>query len=623
MLPLQSSYTTGQTAVAVAVLIGILAFAAVARARLRYRGLDEPAREHVQAVLGHQVTTDPASERLEQALACSDADAVRDAVRTLVQRAKDADRGGSVRPARAALCEAWRDATDQLPDRTRTLGRLAVLVVLFAPVAASADTLQALLASDPNTDPGTLVDLLTGNGTALLATARDTVALFPFAGLVWALGFTAVILTTEWLFANWWLVAAALGASAVGLWRLDDDLDTGGGPYVPLSERALNLLGTLALIWLLGTAPAVVGRAVGFGGVGSGLGMLAALVASGLIGYRRTRRYLRRVTLVPADEPFDPAALGYRAARSASGVLIVVAVPLVALWAGVAVVSGNFLTLAAAVASADPVVQVGVLLMTVAFGAGLSLLVRDAWPDVRERLLEAAVRRRVRAALWAQGMPIFTGAMIYAGLTQFTSLPVAAGLAILGMVVLRGAASLLTRARYSASLRESATPDRGQDPYIEVWVAEDADGRTQYLGRVSGHDIAHTDWRAFVDRMTDAAVAVAEDGEGKPSLEAEYYTRLVEAGIVDIDEVRVALREEIEKVAFNALRDDDGDRRAVRREWFDAQLDEYPDDIVDDALGWHADRGTIHMTSDTVELRSDPRAVSRTVSRGPQQVTMS
>jgi hypothetical protein len=621
MLPLQSSYTTGQTAISLAVLVGILVAAAVARARLHYRGLDASAREHVQAVVGAKVTTEPASERLEKAVATSDAMVVREHVQALVDRAKAADSGGSVRPTRVVLGEAWADLTDSLPARSRQLGELAVLIIVFSPIAVSADVLQAWLAADPNTSPDALLSLVGSSTGALLGTAQDTLALFPYAGIVWAFAFLLTILGIEWLYAHWWLVALAVATSAVGIWQLDDDLDVGGQPYAPLRERAVGTLGAVGLVWLLGTLPAVAGSTLALDAIGSVVGFLLAFVAGAVIAYRRTRRYLRRLTTVPTDEDEVLPAIGYRLARSASGLLLVVAALLAPLWVAVALVSGNLFAIAGSLLGADPVVQMIVLLGLGGLAAGIGSLIQETWPEVRERLLETAVRSRIRAAIWAQGVPLFAGALLYAGLTEMTSLPVAALLALIVVLGIRWVAGLLATARYAVSLRDRATPDRGQSPFIEVWVAADASGNPQYIGRVSGTELAHTDQDAFVDAVTDAAMQVADDGDVAPSVPAVYHERLTEAGIVDVDEARAALREEVEKVAFDALRDDDGDKRVVRREWFDAQLDEYPEPVVDDALSFHAEQGNIHLTSDTVALRSDPRAVSRTASRGPQQVT--
>lgn len=623
ILPLQAGDPTlAQTFVAFGIIVLLFLGILILQLRADKRNLSRESREHIQAVVGRIYTTDPESERFDgDAVRSGDLDP-RGRVRELVSAAtgETPERPTSITHARIALQRSWRDLTEDVPRRVLVLGRVAVIAAVFGPIAVSAEAIVDALGAEPR--PPSLGATLETAATAVSSTftmAVDVLVLFPFADLLFALGLTLGITAWTWLFERWWLVVAALAAAAVSIWLLADHVPDRERQR-PRRETAAWALGGLVAVFFAGAVPAtVLAPVAGVVGLGGVLDALSLLLAVGVAGYLcllaiRQRRWSLLVS-TPAGESVAWPASAARSIYAVSAWLIAIALPLALAWAVYAVVSGNIVTVAGAIATADPVLQ---SLLVVAIGSlaiGGGRLVSDNWGEIQSALLEAGAWRRARASLWLSGFPFGVALLFYIGLAGVLPLPVAAGLAFALLFVAKWLAGVLNRARYRASLRDS--PERFiTDPVAEVWVVEDAGGETRYVGRVSRPQVvgrnastflAHVDSDAFVDAVSTAVEDLADGDEARPLLADRYATRLMETGETDFEAVETAVRNEARQTIFNALRDDDGRPDVVSREWFDEQVEDIPEEARKEVLQDHTrEFGNIVVTSEAVELRNDP-----------------
>jgi len=222
------STTTGQYTIAAFVTLALLILAVVLYRRSKVLGLDAEnrrAREEARAQrrrtaaaelkLSVDTVADLSSGELRQRLLDlfdTDAEATVTRLPAVVKRIA------------GAVDEAWGDRVGWLPTLARRAIGLASMVVVFGAVAVSGNAVVALLRSDPSTPgPESFVDTVTTGARS----AVDIVGSYPYAGTFWELGYASLIISVQWLYEQWALVAIALVVSAVSIilltHRLDDE----------------------------------------------------------------------------------------------------------------------------------------------------------------------------------------------------------------------------------------------------------------------------------------------------------------------------------------------------------------------------------------------------------------
>lgn len=606
--------TTVQILVAVGVLLALALVAAVFRIRMEWRGMDSNQRANAQAVVGELLGTDPVTDRFGgDGVVAGDIE-VRQRVETLLDRAREGERGhASATPLRVAIAQAWGDVVPDLPTQVVRLGRLAVLVAVFGPLAVSTSVLVRALRYEPG--GLTISEAFAEVADALLAGGDAAVGIagaFPYAGAVWAIGLTIALTLGQWLYAHWYVVLALLvGVAAAVYYLADTDVWDGSGMRVisPIATWTAGL-GGLLVVWGIGAGLAAAGAAMGVPTVGRVAGlMLSAVVAVGLafVAVRSRWRLIRERSLRAAAPTRQ--ALAAVLARATASTLIVVAAPLAVAYVTVAVIGGRGFEVVGALLSADPLIQTGVLLVVGLAGLALAATLRGSGADIRQGLRAAASRLRSRGTLFVSVGPLFAGALLYIGLTAAAPLPVALVVSVVVVVALRVVGRYANRARYAAVLRESE--GRTRDVVVEMWAVADADGRTHYVADVGGTDLAHADRERFVDAVCEVIEIRAGGDRPGPMVERDYYDRLTDHGIADPEEIRDGQREYARTVIENALRDGAGRPRQVSREWFDERVSEVPQEVRAEVLremrGLDADAsiGEVKMTSEVVELRPD------------------
>lgn len=615
VLQYQTPETTPiQVGFAIAVLLAIGLVAAVVRLRMEWAGMDAQQRAHVQQVVGGILGTDPVTQRFDGTAIREGDLPLRNDVERLVARARGGETGqASATPVRVALAQAWRDVRPDLPAQVVRLGRLAILVAVFAPLAVSTQTLVHALQSDPGgmTLGALLTEAVDGMETVGVL-AVDTAGAFPFAGSVWSLALALAITAGQWLYQQWVVVLAALVVVAVGLWWLDET-DVWTRPDIQVVTPWLSWLATLGgllAVWIVGAGIAALGSAAGVARIGNIAGFSIAALFGGWLATLAVRSRIRSVRerARRADGP-SRRALAAIAARSAASTLVVIATPLAVAYAVSAVALGGGAAVVVALLAADPLIQTGVLVGLGAVAVAAGVLFQDARQDILSAARTFASRLKSRGALFVSVGPLLAGLLLYLGLSAAAPLPVALVVSVVAVLALRVVGRYANKARYAAALRES--DPRTRNVFVEMWAVEDADGRIQHVADVGGTRMAHADSERFVDAVCEVVRIRAEGDKPGPMLERNYYERLTDHGIADPESIVAGEREYAREVIDNALRDSAGRPRQVDRDWFEEQVSEIPEEVLEPVLrelrgvDETPPVGDVSVTEETVALRSD------------------
>jgi len=451
------STTTGQYTIAAFVTLALLILAVVLYRRSKVLGLDaenRQAREEARAQrrrtaaaelkLSVDTVADLSSGELRQRLLDlfdTDAEATVTRLPAVVKRIA------------GAVDEAWGDRVGWLPTLARRAIGLASMVVVFGAVAVSGNAVVALLRSDPSTPgPESFVDTVTTGARS----AVDIVGSYPYAGTFWELGYASLIISVQWLYEQWALVAIALVVSAVSIILLTHRLDDEAIPERLVQSPRLAagaILVTILAVWAAGVVPVLLASAIGpvlvfgiavvpllvglsclglafvlqgtkstrllylLGGgftaaslFGASWGAVAglwtsllvagvAVVTIGPIALARLRRGVRQV----AGADARPAAAFLVIHRVLAG-LSVMAGGFVLLYVFAGVENGQWAAVLSAAATAEPEVQLLLGAAVMALVGLTAVALREAWPTVREEIRAAVTQQAVRAKLLGRGI---------------------------------------------------------------------------------------------------------------------------------------------------------------------------------------------------------------------------
>jgi len=259
--------TSGQTALAAIITVLLLVTAVVAYRRSKVLGLsdeEKQVREDVRAQR-RQRTAAELKLSIETVQELTEAELQRRFIalfdttpeETITRLPAAAKRVSS------AVSSAWDQRVGWLPALARRAVGLAGAVVVLGAVAVSGDAVVRLLQTDPST-PST--GSITSSIRAGIEWSIGIVGSYPYAGTLWELAYATAILSIQWLYRQWALIAAVLVVSAVSIVLLDRRLDDEVVPERMIQSRRLALgaviVGVVG-VWLAGAAPVAVASVVG------------------------------------------------------------------------------------------------------------------------------------------------------------------------------------------------------------------------------------------------------------------------------------------------------------------------------------------------------------------------
>lgn len=235
---------------------------------------------------------------------------------------------------------------------------------------------------------------------------------------------------------------------------------------------------------------------------------------------------------------------------------------------------------------------------------------RQAWPSLRAALADVWARQRVRTALLRRGVPVGVVLAVYPVTALFTSgfswpwgLLAGALVAAAAGVAVRGAISMLYRARYRVDL----TPGDENTPraaVCHVYDLQDADGTARACIEVNGsRRLLGSDRSVVVDDALLVADAVT-NGRDVPATESERRAEYAfEYGLVDETEAREKLWERARKEIVTPLREAGG---VMERDDHDAELDQLPDVVARERFADLRQQGVVRRDAEYVYLEHDP-----------------
>ena len=307
----------------------------------------------------------------------------------------------------------------------------------------------------------------------------------------------------------------------------------------------------------------------------------------------------------------DWGLAGVLLARRAIVASWLVVVPVVGAYALTGVTTGAYADVARAAVGASPAIQAVVLACVLAPLVAVAYLGRASLDDFVTGLRETWSRRRVRLAAFQRGVPLIVVVAVTAiaySLTEHLWLAVGVGVAV--GVLARVIYELLMAAKYRVSLFEFAD-DLERSVLVEAYtlaLEDDGRQRTLYLGVLNGSTrvLAETP-SAFADAVVDVHPGVATR-DGPTPTEAMWRAEFaLNYGIVDREETREKLHEQVRKRIMPELRDD----QWAYRSDLESAVAEYPPSNLE----WWLRRGRRHgmfaveedaSGDDIVLLKRDP-----------------
>lgn len=585
--------TTVQRVIAAFVIVLLVSLVTVVRWRMKVWGLTDAQQETREEANSQRLRQTPRMDQIPSSAIAAGEVNLQARIRGLFAAETPAATHTTARGALAevyrAISVAWGDRLEPVPRLARRTAGLAVTVAILGAIAVSTSAVVAIITHDPGSL--TLSDVLSTLGT-ITETGHSLLASFPYAGILWALAFTVVIMTGEWLYTHWYVVAGGLLLSAVGIavldWRLEDvDVPErmGASPW----GMAMTGLGILTAVWTTGTAVATVGRVAGYPQVGNLAGFgLAVLVAVGIAAkvlpwiVGAIRWHIRTVAGHDAG-----TALAYLLAQRVIAAVSVVAGLLAVMYALVGVADGKFARVGAALLRAPPETQAAVSAALAAGAALAAYTVADSWRDVATALHAAVAQKAVRAQLARRAIPGMVVFFSYVMLHMLTEAILASLIlaVIVGVVAQKGIKLATTAAYYADTESIVKRLVRPEPIYVGILAYElEVDGRTYYLAEVNGDRYLADEVDEAVSDVTGVARSLATN-EKVPSTDSEWFAEfLLDKGIADPDDWEQKLDERIREHAFDKLR---SDGPQLERETFDKALNDFAEERVDARL--HAD----------------------------------
>lgn len=602
------STTPGQRVLALAVTVLLVLAAIIAYRRSQVWGLDAENRKLREAVRAQRRHQTPAELKLTPE-AVTEFD--EHELRTRIDDRFDAQAETTVTRLPSALLRiyravaiAWQDRVDWLPSLARKAFTLAIAVIVFGAVAVSSDVVIRLIQTDPTApSPSSLVTVLTDAGR----TSVDVIGLYPFAGALWQLAFAGAVLTGQWLYQQWLLVAAALLATGVSVilvngWVSDRDVPD---RVIQNRHRAVGtvLLGVTS-VWVAGVAPVIVSRqfrsplwnefavlplaaafiAAGITmllragptyrhtqGVGAGLAVSSLAgndwapvlgvwlsvftvgVFVGAVGPRTIGRIRANIRAVAGGRTRPVAA--FIVLRRALGVLSAMAGVLAVSYAVIGVSGGAWGAVLEAAVTAPPETRALLGITVVAVAMLLAYAVVNSWSDVARELRAAMAQQAIRVQLLQRGIPWVGVFFAYAILSiMLETIPLAVAGAITAGIVLRMGIRLADEAEYRAD--SSAMLEGKRRPIIVAvrTMRIDVAGREAYYIDCNGEQFLNVDRQAVVDDVAAHAVAIAT-GKPAPAADSQKFATFVfRSGIGDPADWDEKLDEQIRKAALTPFR---------------------------------------------------------------------
>lgn len=603
------------------ILVALFAIAlAVLYRRNRWAYLPEEHREHKMELLGQLRHVRPATVRIPATEAVEEYETE---VRDSIDRARARAAGRDVSAGRVSLREAvgavhsslrsdldGREVHRLIPDRlTAALAALAVSIVVLGGTSRSGEALVSALES--TSDWGSLLESVSAVTSGAVDAVTQAALAFPFVGDL-ALGAALVALLIGRLLFEWWWLSALIAGSA---WLLlaharqeaGDDLD------VRLYDRVELLRGVggaVALVWLAGALPSVIGAQAGLETAGNVVGLGLATIIAGYVVVTAARDVWCRVgehTGVLDGEDGRRADWGlarYLLLRRAAFAAAVVLAPLPVVYVASGILTGAYQEIISTVGVVAT--SLVVLWCVVAVVAVIWNLTEDVHEDIEIALSEALSRQAIRAAVIGRGLTVGTAtvsAAITWGWTR-SLLGVAIGTTILTLLVWRGY-NLVDRLAYEHDLFPDDEETR-RPVLIQTYALEDADGG-EHLVVQMGSDLQTT--RESVDDLVDEVLDLAHGYQcGDRTIPKTPGRRraedVLQLGVVDGD-LETELQEHIRKRLARHLR---------REEWIEMEIleqkcESFPEDWWRDELRRWQEMAIVTVHDDHVRLERDPWAV--------------
>jgi hypothetical protein len=589
-------------------LIGLLLL--IGKWRVEYRNLPDDQQRHAKALIGQLESQTPTSLSWRPSeLTAGDygRQTVRDALEATPGTDVQADRATMSQAARE-ISAAWstgiQSLTQRLPALAVRLLTLAGGIVVLGPVAVYAlDRWRAAAQGGSGLELAAVVDALADITTTFASEATGLITSFPYFGDLWGLALATAILTWQTVYAHPLVTAAVLVVTALVVAVLDrrlvttDDLRRDSVSVVTAPRVVAATVG----VWALGVGPTAVGTIIGYPSQGATVGVIVAFLgALGAVAWtvREFTRALRREARLQWPSDTDRIVAAWLVSKRIATALVGIGAVLVPAYLINVVVSGRLLAVAGILASARIEVQ-ALIAVVVVLGLGIAAYrARDAWPDLRVALGDLTKDRGVKLALFGSGMPFVALAAVYF-LTESTtgSTPIALAFALIAGVAVRGGYMLLRAIRYKASLLEG--DDRAPLRVVDhCYRVTDADGRTHYVVRVNGTELAHRDPDALADAVADAHRDVVDpDADGiRASVAKQYARHLRELGIVHVEtaddntpSTMKKLKAEMERRTYGGL-EQNGRQMRVRE--LEDLIGDLPEDVVEEELTRYEIEGT-------------------------------
>lgn len=598
----------------------------VAKLKLRYMSLETSNRRHLESI--RSTLTRSSWHRVPIA--------GREDRGPRLQRVNRAIRGDleTSRSARAALGTVRGAIADRLPSAPPLAIRASVegvLIVAFSLLlAVSVDRWEAVLfgsLSGTSVSPGAVVD---GLAWVVETTLPGGPALVAFVASVVLLAYSAVLLEYGIVLG---IVLVALSLAVV---ELDRRTPTNLSVTLYPDRRRLAMRAGMwvGVVWLVAAVGGLVDPALG--GVA---GVLATLTVAVVVGKGLLERLYAVANLAPpwagetADLPArsadvdetpggDYTTLAYVIVRQTVGVVALIALPVLAYSAAMAVSSGAaFGPLVALLGGPTWAVLLVVLAAVVVAVWALSSL--ESLSPLRRWLRRRVATGTIRSAVVVRGVPVAAAAVgglvgwAYLG-TEMASGPwyvALASILAISLVTAAVAVAFVLTGRYLWDrvgvwmLVSDSEPVPPTDQVVEVLATplEDGAGEPLYVARVDGRPLAaRSPERLFrcVEYIVDERFAT---GETPTLLEHELYRAAVDRGVVDRDVVAREVHGDVETRITATLADKGGE---VDRQTLEDELaGEYPDPMVDDVLTWLKRRGKIGVRDGKYVLKT--RGVGR------------
>ena len=568
-----------QTLIALVVVAALAVATLAVYYRAAFEDLSDDQVRQKRHLLGQRESQTPETYRIA-GLDALDSAATRQALRGLFDGEATTD-NEPVPTIRAGLAAARRELRGVLSSRTDRFPRLSVvfaeeafaLVAVGALATVSIDTYRRLFAlGDGDLSLPAVVEAVQSSVAWFGETALSALGTFPYAEVVWALSFAYSLRLAEWLFYQPWISAAVLVMLAVTVGLLERRVPAAiDADSIDRRSLALRVGGAVVVVWLAGAVPAAAFGAVGLSAVGGVVGLLAALVVAGWLGYQATltaRHRLRELAAIV--EGHRPTIQAYVVVRRLSLAVASVLVPFIPIYAVYVLASGRLLALAEAFVAGSDTVQLVVGMAVVGGVAAVALKARASWPEIRAGIEETTSRRAIRVALLARGFPVGTAIVVGLLAVSFqapTALAVVVGL-LAGLIV-RLAVAVASRARRQAYLYERPSFAASR-VIIHAYTLETADGEPRYYAEVNTIPVAHEDPDALVDSICAVSRELFTDGEADTHVERRFAQDLFEFGIVEIDETRRKLSEQARLVTDREFRG----RQLIDAEALESTLDD-------------------------------------------------